>query len=309
MSGRRSHEANTLQQLGIVLRARGRFEEARACFDRSAAAARATGDRWVEVRAVGHLGTIAEDRGHLASALDLFERHAALAREVGDRQGEATAVANQAVVLTSLGRLVQARPAVSRAMSRYRDIGDGLGEAWCLEHLGCIEAEEDRPDEAESAYLAAISYYDRFGCAGEAAMSRTAFAAWLVNTDRLDAARPLLCAAVEGARATGLAAAETTALAHLASLPGAGWAAAEAALARSRDRMALVEAMDARFAIYRAGGPREHLVEAKRLLDELVAYAPPDCRASMLANVRLHREVERAAERDLPVAPRPRRRG
>jgi hypothetical protein len=57
------------------------------------------------------------------------------------------------------------------------------------------------------------------------------------------------------------------------------------------------DAMEARFLLWQATRDRAHLVEAKRLLDFLVEHAPPECRETMLANVRLHREIV-AAWRD-----------
>jgi hypothetical protein len=51
-----------------------------------------------------------------------------------------------------------------------------------------------------------------------------------------------------------------------------------------------------RFLLWQATHDRAHLAEAKRLLDFMVEHAPPDCRESMLANVRLHREIAAAAK-------------
>jgi hypothetical protein len=51
-----------------------------------------------------------------------------------------------------------------------------------------------------------------------------------------------------------------------------------------------------RLVLWRVTGDRAHLAEAKRRLDELVAHAPEDCRASMLTNVRVHREIAEAAK-------------
>ena len=41
----------------------------------------------------------------------------------------------------------------------------------------------------------------------------------------------------------------------------------------------------------------DFLADAKRTLDDLVANAPPECRESMLGNVRLHREIAEAWKR------------
>jgi hypothetical protein len=92
-------------------------------------------------------------------------------------------------------------------------------------------------------------------------------------------------------------------MARLATLPGGDAAAALAALAAHEGRASVQEAMQARFLLWRATRDTAHRVEAKRLLDFLVEHAPPDCRESMLANVRLHREIAAAArEEGLPLA-------
>jgi hypothetical protein len=54
--------------------------------------------------------------------------------------------------------------------------------------------------------------------------------------------------------------------------------------------------LDVRFTLWQVTADRAHLAEAKRLLDFTVAHAPPDSRGSMLANVRLHREITAAAK-------------
>jgi hypothetical protein len=51
------------------------------------------------------------------------------------------------------------------------------------------------------------------------------------------------------------------------------------------------------------GSLRAKKKEAKRLLDFIVEHAPAECRESMLANVRLHREIAAAARKQgLPLA-------
>ena len=51
------------------------------------------------------------------------------------------------------------------------------------------------------------------------------------------------------------------------------------------------DAPNVRYHLWLASGEREHLAEAKRLLDYRVEHAPEECRESMLENVRLNREI------------------
>jgi hypothetical protein len=93
-------------------------------------------------------------------------------------------------------------------------------------------------------------------------------------------------------------------------LPGGEVAAAFAALAAHEVQANARALMRARFLIWQATRDLVHLVEAKRLLDFMVEHAPAECRESMLANVRHHREIAAAAkEQGLPLAADDSRRG
>jgi hypothetical protein len=52
--------------------------------------------------------------------------------------------------------------------------------------------------------------------------------------------------------------------------------------------------MEAHFELYRASGKPEHLEETRRLHEHLLAHAPEECRAAMVENVPLHREIQEA---------------
>ena len=94
-----------------------------------------------------------------------------------------------------------------------------------------------------------------------------------------------------------------SATAELARRPGGDVTAALAALAAHEGRVEARVAMEARFLLWQATRDPAHLAEAKRLLAFIVEHAPPECRESMLANVRLHREIAAAAsEEGLPLA-------
>jgi hypothetical protein len=91
--------------------------------------------------------------------------------------------------------------------------------------------------------------------------------------------------------------------ADAAGPPGGDVTAALAAVAAHERHANMQEAMEARFLLWQATRDPAHLAEAKRLLEFLVVYAPPEFRDSMLANVRLHREIAAAArEQGLALA-------
>ena len=119
--------------------------------------------------------------------------------------------------------------------------------------------------------------------------------ALFARLSRTEEARTALGYALVIARELSRPDVEVLATATLAQLPGGDVATALAAFAAHGQHVGVKQTMDARFLLWRATHDPAHLVEAKRLLDFLVAHAPADCRESMLANVRLHREIAAAA--------------
>jgi len=109
------------------------------------------------------------------------------------------------------------------------------------------------------------------------------------------AARESLTRARDEAANIGAAEEETIARCQLACLARGDAGDALAAFAANEERLGAEERRAARFLLFTATGDRTHLVEAKRLLDEAVSSVPDDVRESMLANVRLHREIAAAA--------------
>ena len=103
--------------------------------------------------------------------------------------------------------------------------------------------------------------------------------------------RESLAAARELAAEIGVPGFETVARCELACLPGGDAADALAAFAEHEERLDAAERREARLLIWKATGDGAHLAEAKRLLDESVAHADPETRASMLTNLRLNREI------------------
>jgi hypothetical protein len=93
-------------------------------------------------------------------------------------------------------------------------------------------------------------------------------------------------------RTQGRASEFALALAVLANLPGGDPKAAEEALVEANQDC--WQSVATHFLVWQATRDRAHLAKAKRLLDDLLAKNA-DCRESMLANVRLHREIAAAA--------------
>jgi hypothetical protein len=111
------------------------------------------------------------------------------------------------------------------------------------------------------------------------------------ETGDVDGARESLTAARDLAVKSGILGIETTARCRLACLPGGDPRDALAALAENGERIGAGDHMVVRWLLFRTTGERAHLDEARRLLDEAVAPVDEETRESMLANLRLYREI------------------
>jgi tetratricopeptide (TPR) repeat protein len=302
-NGDRQGEAHVTGSLGAVFWSLRRFAEGREHFERSLALARAAGERKAEARATGNLGEVFRGLGRVGEAREHFERALALAREVGDRYVEALSTGNLGDVFRSLGRFAEAREHCERARALSREIGDSHSEGSAVHSLASLEAEEGAAVAAERLLAEALEVRRTTGDRGGEAMILEARGALLARCGRADEARAALAEALAIGRELSLPGVELLATARLATLPGGDVAATLAALAAHEGSAEMQEAMQARFLLWQATRDPVHLAEATRRLDFLVEHAPPDCRESMLANVRLHREIAAAArEEGLPLA-------
>ena len=249
-----------------------------------------------EAHATGNLGGVFGSRGHWAETRAHFERHLALAREIGYRRGEARATGNLGEVLFRLGRLGDAREHIERCLALSREIGDRHGEGFAIQSLADLSAEEGDAAAAERGYAEALALRRDIGHRDGEAETLRARGALLARRARADEARADLDAALAIARNLALARVELLATAELARLPGGDVGAALAALAALAERAGAPAAMEARFLLWKMTHDGVHLIEAKRLLDHLVAHAPEQCRETMLANVSLHRDIAAAAK-------------
>jgi tetratricopeptide (TPR) repeat protein len=301
--GHREFEANATGNLGNVLGRLGRIEAARELHERHLALAREIGSRQAETVATGNLGSVFHLLGRLGEARERYERFLALAREIGNRDGEALAMGSLGVVSWTLGRLEEAREHLERQLALAREIREHETEGAALVSLADVSSEEGDAPASERRLTEALELARASGRRADEATILGARGALLSGCGRTDEARTALAKARAIARELSLPGVELLATAELARLPGGDVAPALAALSAHEVHAAACEAMRARFLLWQANRDAAHLAEATRRLDSLVEHAPADCRESMLANVRLHREIAAAArEEGLPLA-------
>jgi tetratricopeptide (TPR) repeat protein len=294
--GDRRGEGNAAGNLGSSFWSLGRFAEAQQHVERAFAIAREIGDRRGESYGAGNLGFVSWSLGRYADARERWERWLALAREIGDSQGEANATGDLGELLFELGRPAEARELLERHLALSRKIGAQRYEAQALVALGVLAEESADSALAERRFADALEIQRVLGARAEEALTLGVRGAFRARTGRSDEARADLEAALSLAKELSLADVEVPALAALAVLPGGDREAALAALAAHGGRVMPRQLPEVRLLLWQATKDRAHLAEAKRLLDDFVAHAPADCRESMLANVRVNREIVAACK-------------
>ncbi len=297
--GDRRGEGRAAGNLGVVFWEIGRLEESRRFHERHLEIARDVGDRFGEARTLGNLGLLSFSRGRYDEDREWQTRSLALAREIGSRLSVAFGEANLAVALEALGRSDEARAHFQDARSLGMEIGAPLATAWAVEALADLDCDAGRTAEAEAGFRSAMEMLEAAGAGRRAAGAQWSLGRLLAQMGRVDEARLLLESALAVAVDSDKPGMQVRALAELAVLDDGYIDRAEEAVARFGPRVGVPTRMDAHLALFRATDERTHLVEAKRLLDEVVAAAPPKDRESMLTNVRLHREIAAAAREHL----------
>jgi tetratricopeptide (TPR) repeat protein len=129
-------QAQAHNLLGMLARASGRLEPARAELERSLALAEQLGDLPGEAAALNNLALVARDAGALDEALELTERALALCAAAGDRHREAALENNLADLHHAAGRPAESMEHLKRAVTIFSEVGADeatrLPEIWKL---------------------------------------------------------------------------------------------------------------------------------------------------------------------------------
>jgi len=291
--GNRLGEAGATGNLGNVLYALGRYDEAQAHYERSLAISREIGNRHGEAITTGGLGSLCQALGRYDDALAYCQRYLAIAREIGQRSSEAVALVNLGPLWTRLGATAQAREALETALALCREIGGRYIEGYVLRSLGDVaEAEGDRASAIGFANEA-LALRRETGHGDGVADSLIQVGELHIHAGEPDAAGDALREAGDLLREQQRLGEVAHAAALLACLPGGD---VDAALAAFEEAGKSGDTTEVRHLLWKATGNREHLNEAKRILDDRIQHAPEAYRESMVNHVRLHREIMKAWE-------------
>ncbi|WP_433663105.1 ATP-binding protein [Nocardia sp. CA-128927] len=156
-------EADTLARLGRVLRDTGDYGQAAATIQQALILFRENGFRLGEASALSMLGAVHRDAGDYGQATDLLLRGVALFRELGNRDGEALAFGNLGLVSRHIGDYHQATAHIQHALTLFREIGHRRGEATNLNNLATVYQEMGYHAEAASLSRQALTLFRETG--------------------------------------------------------------------------------------------------------------------------------------------------
>ncbi len=289
--GDRAGEVAATGDLGNSLYALGRYEEALAQFQRSLAIAREIGNRHGEAITMGGLGSLFQTLGRYGDALAQCERYLAIAREIGQKSSEAVALVNLGPLWLKLGQVARARAALQSCLELCLQIGARYAEGYALRALGDVAAQEGDPEAALAFANRGLAVRRETGHGDGVADSLIQLGELHLRAGAFDAAGRPLQEALQLLRAQNRLADVAHAAALLARLPDGDVDAARTAFEAAG---AKADALHVLFPMWQVTGERSYLDAAKRLLDEHVEHVPEEYRASMIANVTLHREIMEA---------------
>jgi DNA-binding SARP family transcriptional activator len=162
-TGDRAAEARALTQLGIVDSLQGRCEQATGQFQQALALYRDSGDEFGEARVLSNLGVVCRRQGRYQEATDYYRQARALFCETGHRQSEARALGNLGIVDERLGRYPQAIGHHQHSLALCREIGDRTAEAFALTNLGCVYRRQGHDQQAADHHWQAQRLFHEAG--------------------------------------------------------------------------------------------------------------------------------------------------
>ena len=155
--------ARCLSNLGAILHAQNRLDEAAATLDECIATCEELEDDRLTAMARNNRGDVALSRGDLEVAAVQFAQSLELLRSLGDVANVARALYNLGAVSLEHGQLEEAGALLLEALELSREIADDEDTAWCLIALAAVAAARGR-DEAGGRLLGfAAMLLDRIG--------------------------------------------------------------------------------------------------------------------------------------------------
>ncbi len=180
--------------------------------------ARATGDRWAEVRALALKAYLAKDRGDLDASQTLREASLALARSIGDGDGEIVATNHLGLLAAERGQDREAQALYEQALDLSRASGDRIYQALIENNLANLALKRGELAAASARYQASLQIQQELGNRWGEALALNNLAVVALMTRDLPRAGYLLDRALAARAAVGDRAGQATCLRNLGIL-------------------------------------------------------------------------------------------
>jgi tetratricopeptide (TPR) repeat protein/transcriptional regulator with XRE-family HTH domain len=153
----------------------GHHAEGLAICSHALSAARRTGDRAAQARALIGLGQFHRRQGHYLQAADCLRQALAQAREGDDQPGQARALTNLGAISFGQGHYQQALAHCQEALGLFRELGDQVGEAGALTSMGLVYAAQGYYQQAAGQHQQAVAVAREAGHRSREAAALTNF--------------------------------------------------------------------------------------------------------------------------------------
>jgi tetratricopeptide (TPR) repeat protein len=184
--------ADSLNHLGIIRDALGKYEDAERNYQESLAIRRELGDRRGMASALNNLGQNALRREAYTQAQQRHSESLEIYREIDDQRGIAISLTSLGEVALAQGTYDDARQYHQASLAIFREIGHAAGISFALTFLGDASTAQDAYAEATAYYSEALQIALQTQAAPRALDTLVGVANLLTRTDRQVAALPLL---------------------------------------------------------------------------------------------------------------------
>lgn len=154
--------SSAVSAYAACLRRLGR-DQAPAVANWALMSARATGDRWAEVRALGLKAYLAKDLGQLNEAQHLREAALALAQVIGDRDGETLSYNHLGLIAAERGRNEEANRFYERSLALSQQTGDQVYLSLAQNNLANLALKRGDLGAAEALYRTNLKLQQTLG--------------------------------------------------------------------------------------------------------------------------------------------------
>lgn len=152
-----------IAQYGAALRRLGQQELALPVVNWAFVAAKATGDRWAETRALQGLAFLAKDRGDLDESERLRRASLVLAQASGDLDAKSVAINHLGLIAAERGRDEEAKALYEQALQLGQQIQDKLYISLALNNLANLALKRGDAVAAMESYKAALAIQQEIG--------------------------------------------------------------------------------------------------------------------------------------------------